>query len=531
MLRDFQSQGDERLVSKSDAGGTNYDLYLSATHVILHDGIAARSLAVNLVGKKCLAVNIGGTGEVFVDGVSAGNLSGSSTITADDAPLIIGNLYSNGWNASGYIREAGVVNRKLTATEHAQLYGELEALTWPTKASTLSNANLKVDPSESGLVGGWNMRPVGGEVIDQSGNGNDGTLTGIAFNERTIIGDALVLDGSTGYIDVGNTGQTVKTVSFLVSPDTTTEDFIDLDGGTHTIEIAAGTLTATGFSSPTLYVDGAASSVLIADKWQRVVVTTATGFTASDLDIGKETIFLQGKISNVKMYSDEKSAAWVTAQHDSDRLALWKTDWGVNESPANVTSGFLENSSFQVDSGTYKITTGTAGGESIKKITCIGTGSVHVPNYYSGQTATEAAYGTWEGRFSRAAASGSTVISIIQSVRGLYTDSANDGYVIYHQASGNTLILARVDNGALTTLDSLASVAVGEYEYRITRANDGLFKVYLKGGVYSDYTEVLSATDTTYTASNVMSFSLVTNDWVSYSGITGNHSVIKRLTI
>jgi hypothetical protein len=87
---------------------------------------------------------------------------------------------------------------------------------------------------------------------------------------------------------------------------------VDFDGGTHSVEVATGTLTATGFDTPTIYVDGSVSSTLAISGWHHVVVTTATGFIASALKIGKETTFFDGKIDDFKIFSRALSATEVS---------------------------------------------------------------------------------------------------------------------------------------------------------------------------------------------------------------------------
>jgi hypothetical protein len=69
--------------------------------------------------------------------------------------------------------------------------------------------------------------------------------------------------------------------------DGTIKNYIDLDGGTHYIQINSGTVTATGFSSPTIYVDGAAGSAISDTKWHFIVIATASSISASNVTLGK----------------------------------------------------------------------------------------------------------------------------------------------------------------------------------------------------------------------------------------------------
>ena len=127
-----------------------------------------------------------------------------------------------------------------------------------------------------------------------SGNG-----LSFAVNDQIVAGD-LSID--------------FKTVHILVNPDTTTESIIDFDGGTHVLEIVSGTVTATGFSSPTIYVDGHAGTDIVAGKWSAITVTTATAIDANNCDIGNDgATFYSGDMAGLMMYGVALTAAQVEA--------------------------------------------------------------------------------------------------------------------------------------------------------------------------------------------------------------------------
>ena len=121
----------ERLVSKADAGGLNYELRLDSTpKVELVDSSGTRFLNTSLAGKCCLGVNFadGTLGEVFADGSSIGNFSSNSVVATDDAPLKIGNLYVTTRETRSNCRDVAIINRKLTAPEHAEIFAELREM-------------------------------------------------------------------------------------------------------------------------------------------------------------------------------------------------------------------------------------------------------------------------------------------------------------------------------------------------------------------------------------------------------------------
>jgi len=156
-------------------------------------------------------------------------------------------------------------------------------------------------------------------VTDLSGNGNDGSFNSAPLFSR----DGLAFDGVDDSITVGDTSATIKTLVIVLTPTTTSEDIADLDGGTHTVEVGAGTITATGWATPTIYVDAAVTSTLIAGAEQIIGVTTATGFAADNVKIGQETTFFQGNIAAAFLSTDELTATQVAEITAELRCMEW----------------------------------------------------------------------------------------------------------------------------------------------------------------------------------------------------------------
>ncbi len=143
-------------------------------------------------------------------------------------------------------------------------------------------------------------------VSDGSGNGKTGTLSGVVASIGRI-GQALSFDGTNDYISVGNVGS-VNSISFWIKADNTTKKIIDLNG-TQYAEVSSGTITATGFTSPTIYVDGAVAFAIDTD-WHHVVITTGSTITASAVDIGRVSSgYFDGRLDDVRLYSRVLSAA------------------------------------------------------------------------------------------------------------------------------------------------------------------------------------------------------------------------------
>ncbi len=124
------------------------------------------------------------------------------------------------------------------------------------------------------------------------------------------IGQALEFDGMEDYVDIGSAGSNIQTVSFWLKTSSSTQYLVDLNGSAY-VHLSAGTLTATGFTSPTIYIDGVQTTTFPTDNnWHAVTVTTGTGINASDMDIGRvEGLgFAKGLLDDVRIYSRALSA-------------------------------------------------------------------------------------------------------------------------------------------------------------------------------------------------------------------------------
>ena len=105
----------------------------------------------------------------------------------------------------------------------------------------------------------------------------------------------------------------VNTVSFWVKPTSTTASMINLTGSAY-ITATSGTISATGFTSPTYYVNGIAttSPVLSANTWNHIVVISVTSITDTAFTIGKANgAFTAGQIDDVQIFNYALSATQV----------------------------------------------------------------------------------------------------------------------------------------------------------------------------------------------------------------------------
>jgi len=112
----------------------------------------------------------------------------------------------------------------------------------------------------------------------------------------------------------------IKSIRLIVDLDSTTEDILNLSAS-HSIEAGAGTVTATGVSSPTIYVDGSAASTITTNKAE-IVITTTTAFDADDIVAGYVSAYLEGKISLIEFYNVTLSTESISNLYNDARYVV-----------------------------------------------------------------------------------------------------------------------------------------------------------------------------------------------------------------
>lgn len=164
------------------------------------------------------------------------------------------------------------------------------------------------------------------ETVNNGTLGPDATVTATdptwRSEELCMVGKCLEFEStSSQYVNVANTIGSVNSVSFWVKPTSTTTPLMVLNGatGNASISVSSGTISAgAGFTSPTIYVNGVVKSTLVANEWQYVTVTTATGISASNIMIGRvNTGYLDGFIDEVKLFGSALSVSQIKAGYAS----------------------------------------------------------------------------------------------------------------------------------------------------------------------------------------------------------------------
>ena len=158
----------------------------------------------------------------------------------------------------------------------------------------------------------------GDTAYDRSGQGNTGTLTGGVSKVIGKMGQGLKFDGTSGYASVANT-ITTRSVSFWVKPTTNTASMLNLTATAY-ITATGGTISATGFTSPTIYVNGVAGGVLAAGGWNHIAVTDPANTPADAITIGKANgAYTTGSIDDVRVYNRALSPSEVKLLYNSGK--------------------------------------------------------------------------------------------------------------------------------------------------------------------------------------------------------------------
>ena len=212
-----------------------------------------------------------------------------------------------------------------------------------------------------GLVGYWKMdeaswNGTAGEVIDTSGNGNNGTATGGTSTGLGKYGNGGVFDGTDDYTQMSTTalpiGNTARTISLWIRPTTIAEFRSILYWGSATgnsmtgLDLSSSAIRFGFFSNDLNTPNGK----ITANVWNHVVATfdgsnrkiyvngalaasdtTTTNTVSGNLSIGKRsTSFFPGSIDEIRVYNrallpDEVSKLYGFAPGP---IGHWKLDDG-----------------------------------------------------------------------------------------------------------------------------------------------------------------------------------------------------------
>lgn len=279
----------------------------------------------------------------------------SSDITADDGNLSNGiinhsssSLFSDESNSDFHLAssDSGAKDHGADLSADSNLPfnhdidGDERSGSWDIGAdewhgTILQSPDIQSNTETANLVGYWSFDGkditgvgVGSSAVDTSGNNHNGLISG-ATPKAGKKGSGLLFDGTSNEVTVGNTGESIGSVSFWMKPSSTSQYILDLDGGSHYVRLNAGTLSAFGFTDPTIYVEGVATTTVSNTDWHHITITTGTSFSASNLVIGKvSSNYFSGTLDEIRIYSGVLSSeqARTLANLGQIRLQMSLTD-------------------------------------------------------------------------------------------------------------------------------------------------------------------------------------------------------------
>jgi hypothetical protein len=146
-------------------------------------------------------------------------------------------------------------------------------------------------------------------------------------------------------------------------------------------------------------------------------------------------------------------------------------------------------------------------------------------------TVQQLAFGTWEFSVIQPSAE-SWEVAFVAGARAAVSDASQNGYSLFLSTTG-VLTLRRRTAGVATALFSTASAFLAPgvlHQFRVTRAATGALTVFVKGGVFDDWTLVVPTTGSNpVTDTNHLSGEYWVNDCNKGVGVSGfkiQHGVI-----
>ncbi len=114
------------------------------------------------------------------------------------------------------------------------------------------------------------------------------------------------VDSTQSYVNSGNVSSSVNSFSFWMktASSSPTVNLLDLNAS-QSIKIMAGAVTASGLTSPSIFVDGVSGTTVNAG-WHHIAVTTGTAVNASAVNLGLNattTAPLDGVLDDVRFYN------------------------------------------------------------------------------------------------------------------------------------------------------------------------------------------------------------------------------------
>jgi hypothetical protein len=255
------------------------------------------------------------------------------------------------------------------------------------------------------------------------------------------------------------------------------------------------TITRT-IANPASAMQVGRSSVYQLSKDLGVFVLVNRALTAT------EVALVSSEIMNWKPATQPYLVADVTGKKQ------FETGWGSNVHTADqggVIGQAIQSTPFVCadTTGRYRVEAETINGTLTKVLTTKTAGVYGLPQGHLHCTLAEAAQGAWNFQLNKVGAANAMYFMPIATVNAAWNNAAQNGYRVSINAD-ESVSLERITGGAVAaTLFTTAAayVAINTwYDFRLARTAVNAFTLQIKGGAYTDWTTVGTATDATYTS-------------------------------
>jgi len=135
---------------------------------------------------------------------------------------------------------------------------------------------------------------------------------------KPVSGRIISLDGTDDRYDYGDLGN-IQAIALTINPFDTTQQIVQIDTNKY-IHLDSGTVTYVGLTAVATYVEGVATTTMVAGKYQRLVCVFEQ-VAASNFELGWDgTDF--GQFDGLDLRADDKvfSAAWAARDNELNRI-------------------------------------------------------------------------------------------------------------------------------------------------------------------------------------------------------------------
>lgn len=257
MQGDFTETVNGHLLCKRDGGGTSYNFSAdSATNrLYFYDGTRNNYVTgLSFKGVKQLAIKVidGQKSQLFVNGIYFADFNDITTVTENDAPLVIGNYYSGSAYGAGSVFHEVIVLNDLTGIDNEDVTELLTELMDERGFGRPKTDNFRyyqeVD-TNSKCVFQLDGKINNGVIADLQSSGLYGVPGAGVINGRNVYVNALKYTNITGaYTDIANgfttllSGNQDAALSFIYTPGGTYENVLFTNSnGTFFMNISSAT--------------------------------------------------------------------------------------------------------------------------------------------------------------------------------------------------------------------------------------------------------------------------------------------------